>query len=288
MILEHHNFNCSPENKILYEDEVVWGAHFSQMRHTLPFDKVPVFSLIKDVQPTEASSEENQPLIIAQSGSIARLASNLVKNRSAQPISDPCFLNDPYWDAYNDSIFELGQEMCSINPIINCYAGVQFERMATWYYQEQLPKFLHYLERQLVSVVIPRVKAGLDTSAAAKNLDEEVFWGGLGCPSFADFQIFHYLDNAETGLPGCILDTGKGSLKVPEVREWFLRMRNLPSMRKYLEDRPKLIGIGTNPGLEDRQGRVIRQREGLGHCWLKNGIFLDTICVSNNQGELVN
>jgi len=265
MILEHYNFNCDPNDRISYEDEVVWGENFAWTRHALPFNKVPVFSVINEAEID--ASERSPPLTIAQSGSIARFASKLVENRSCVASSDISYLTDSSWAAYNDSIFELGQEMCSINPILNCYIGVQFEKMAGWYYDQQLPTFLIYLERQLVSVVIPRLTAGANAAS------DEVFWGGLGCPSFADFHIFHYLDNAETGRQGCILGVEEESCDFPELQKWFVRMRNLPSMKKYLEDRPRLIGIGTDPGLRDRNGRVVRQREGFGHCWLEDGIF---------------
>ena len=39
--------------------------------------------------------------------------------------------------------------------------------------------------------------------------------------------------------------------------------------------RPQLVGIGTDPGLLDRNGRFLSQRDPKGSAWLVDGIFVD-------------
>jgi hypothetical protein len=61
----------------------------------------------------------------------------------------------------------------------------------------------------------------------------------------------------------------------PHMQSWNRRMRKLPRLAEYLERRPEIIDVGTDPGLMDRNGRVVRQRGGEGRLWLKDGLFCD-------------
>ena len=40
-------------------------------------------------------------------------------------------------------------------------------------------------------------------------------------------------------------------------------------------NRPQLVGIGTDPGLLDRNGRFLSQRDPKGSAWLVDGVFVD-------------
>ncbi len=53
------------------------------------------------------------------------------------------------------------------------------------------------------------------------------------------------------------------------------RMGELPALRQYLDERPQLVGIGTDPGLLDRNGRFLSQRDPEGSAWLVDGVFVD-------------
>ena len=45
-------------------------------------------------------------------------------------------------------------------------------------------------------------------------------------------------------------------------------------MRAYLEERPQLVGIGSDPGLVDKTGRFLSQRHPEGRALLVDGVFV--------------
>ena len=57
---------------------------------------------------------------VAQSGSIARYAAKRAG----------CYPQEATLCALNDAVFEMAQELCSINPMINCYTGQEFQQDA--------------------------------------------------------------------------------------------------------------------------------------------------------------
>lgn len=212
--------------KIQFEDEVVWGRVFAQRRAQgeYPFDKVPVLYIGNST--------------LAQSGSIARYAAKLAG----------CYPKDPALCALNDSVFEMAQELCTINPMINCYTGEQFKHVRNWYFSD-LPVHLKNLEAQLLSATRP----GVD------------FFGGE-TPSYADFNVYHHLANARLVDPNCVSACAA-------LEKWMCTMEALPTMRSYLDERPELVGIGVDPGLIDKSGRFLSQRHPEGRAVLVNGIF---------------
>ena len=219
---------CLRHGGIPYVDHVVWGRTFAERRAQghYPFDKVPVIHV--DERPA-----------VAQSGTMARFAAKLAG----------IYPSDPTACAESDAVFELAQEMCTINPLINCYTGSDFERIHNAYFR-QLPRQLQQLERMLQRTTSP------DATPC--------FFGGHA-PTHADFNVFHHLDNACTAEPDCI--------EIDALREWMGRMRALPALGAYLEERPQLVGIGSDPGLLDRKGRFLSQRHPEGYAWLVNGAF---------------
>eukprot|EP00928_Gymnodinium_smaydae_P002697 TRINITY_DN10969_c0_g2_i1.p1 TRINITY_DN10969_c0_g2~~TRINITY_DN10969_c0_g2_i1.p1 ORF type:complete len:267 (-),score=48.82 TRINITY_DN10969_c0_g2_i1:100-789(-) len=209
-----------------YEDEVVWGRVFAARRAQgeYPFDKVPVLYV--------------DGRTVAQSGSIARFAAKLAG----------CYPADPALCALNDAVFEMAQELCTINPMINCYTGQQFQRIRSWYFGE-LPGHLANLEAQL---------------QAARGSSGGPFYGGM-TPSHADFNVYHHLANARMVEPQC----------VPEKLSQFMEaVEALPAMRAYLDERPQLVGIGEDPGLLDKEGRFLAQRDPEGRAMLVDGVFV--------------
>ena len=52
------------------------------------------------------------------------------------------------------------------------------------------------------------------------------------------------------------------------------QMRTLPGLKAYLDERPQLVGIGTDPGLLDRRGRFLSQRDPEGCAWIVDGVFV--------------
>eukprot|EP00933_Yihiella_yeosuensis_P034711 TRINITY_DN28187_c0_g1_i1.p1 TRINITY_DN28187_c0_g1~~TRINITY_DN28187_c0_g1_i1.p1 ORF type:complete len:262 (-),score=36.09 TRINITY_DN28187_c0_g1_i1:48-800(-) len=212
---------------IPYQDELVWGRVFSERRAKgeYPFDKVPVLYI--------------NGLTVAQSGSIARYAAKLAG----------CYPTDPAICALNDSVFEMAQELCTINPMINCYTGQQFKQIKNWYF-DSLPQHIANIGFQL---------------QAARSGSGGDFFGGA-TPSHADFNVYHHLSNARLVEPQCVPDDSP-------LSGWMEIMEELPELRRYLDERPELVGIGTDPGLVDKAGRFLPQRDPAGRALLVDGRF---------------
>eukprot|EP01046_Picozoa_sp_COSAG06_P021587 COSAG06_NODE_1629_length_8873_cov_6.041486_7_plen_323_part_00 len=267
-----------------YEDEAIWGAEFHQRKLSgaFPWGKTPVIEL--PVPTTAAGVEDHRVVAVAQSGAIARWAARLAG----------CYPEDPARAAVADSVYELGQELCTINPLVNCYVGQDFDRIENYYFGEVLPQALPQLERELeraaaacaaYAPLLPgeaffaSTSASIMDAAAAEEEEDgaaaaaaggsaaEGLNPGTDRPTLADFNIFHHLDNAQLLEP----DLLQGS---PALQRWQERMVSLPSLNKYLRQRPVLNGIGEDPGLEDRNGVRITQRSEQGKAWLtRDGLW---------------
>ena len=194
---------CLRHGGIPYVDNVVWGRTFAERRARgcYPFGKVPAIHI--DERPA-----------IAQSGTMARLAAKLAG----------VYPSDPILCAESDAVFELAQEMCTINPLINCYTGGDYKRIHNAYFR-QLPSQLQQLERML-------------HRASTTTTDGKPSFFGGDAPTHADFNVFHHLDNASTAEPDCVESN--------ELLEWMGRMRGLPALKAYLDERPQLVGIGSD------------------------------------------
>eukprot|EP00466_Bigelowiella_natans_P013483 jgi/Bigna1/137433/aug1.39_g12141 len=239
-----------------YRDEAVWGLTFHERRQQgrYPFNVVPVMHV--------SECSDGATVTVAQSGTIARYAAKLAG----------CYPTDPQQCALSDAVFELGQEMCTINPLVNCYVGSQHAQIKDWYFSK-LPTHLMMLERQLfVAGELLRkpsenssevdLSSASSSSSSSSSLSSELHFFGGRTPSHADFNVYHHLSNALLVDPNCVEEVSG------ELTEWMGRMETLPSMKSYLEKRPKLVGIGENPGLLDKTGRLVTQRDPEGIAWL--------------------
>ena len=61
---------------------------------------------------------------MAQSGAIARWSARLAG----------VYPQDPAQAALADSVYELGQELCTVNPLVNCYTGAVSWDVGTRHY----------------------------------------------------------------------------------------------------------------------------------------------------------
>ena len=118
-----------------------------------------------------------------------------------------------------DSIFEYGQDLSWINPVVNVYRGEEFK--------QKMAKF----QKQW-----PGARANL-----VRVLGAGPFMGSRAGPSYADFNCWHVVDLAQA-LGGDI-----GALRI-----WHDRVRNLPGVREYLDARPDVTEIGTAPKLRPK------------------------------------
>ena len=164
------------------------------------------------------------------------------------------------WTAWNDAIFDRAQEMCTVNPLINCMTGRRYEEVKRWYFDEpNFPTQVRQLCRQL--------QIRKDSGTVAKK-----FFGG-DKPSHADFNVLHMLMNAELAEENSVAAAAESPEAKDSILQFMKDMQALDGVKEYLQKRPKLVGIGYDPGLEDREGTVINQRDPRGCVWLVDGKF---------------
>lgn len=254
-----------------YEDEAVWGTGFQYYKQqgVFPFAKTPVMVVADDIAAKGSLIEANKKhrgdrdntllmadkgVVVAQSGSLARYAAKIAGR----------YPTDHTACAVSDSIFELGQELCTINPLVNCYVDDHFERVKQHYFRDVMPVALPQLEQQL-SVVGTKLAAAAVAAADDECGDGGVYFAGTSA-TYGDINIFHMLNNALLLEPDLLVRT-------PCLEDWYWRMAALPGLKEYLASRPTLNGIGKDPGLEDRNGVRVTQRTSPGRGWLVDGCW---------------
>lgn len=226
-----------------YTDEAVWSTTFQyyKQQQLYPFGKTPVMV----VSPSAASDDDatmptleaaKRGVVVAQSGSLARYAAKLA---GRYPTSDYTAC------AVADAVFELGQELCTINPLVNCYSGASFEQVKQHYFSDVVPVALPQLERQLSAVggalaqqqQQQHEEEGID---AAAHGDGGIYFAGSRA-SYGDINIFHMLNNTMLLEPD-LLHGQK------ELESWYWRVSELDGLKQYLAQRPVLNGVGGDPG----------------------------------------
>jgi glutathione S-transferase len=181
-----------------------------------PFDKVPCMFV--------TDNDTGKKWTLAQSGSIARFAAKLA--------GKGCYPDEPVLCTFSDHIFELAQEMCTINPMINCFTGAKFRQVKEWYFTESFPENCGALVRQLA-------------------LTEGPFFCGE-VPTFGDFNVFHMLSNALMADAKCL-----DNATFEPLRKFCEAMQNLDGLKQYLENRPDLVGIGSMPSLVEQSCKTL-------------------------------
>jgi glutathione S-transferase len=155
----------------------------------------------------------NNDKIIVQSGSIVR---HLAKITNLMP-------NDDILAAEVDALFETSQELfIPLNPTINFATGRVFE--------EKKVKVLKFLESRLT--ILERELSKYD--------DGPFFFGNQ--VHYADFGVFHHVDLAR------FLDE-KLLTPYPLMMQFMTNIESLKGVSEYLNIRPELIGVGTDPKL---------------------------------------
>mmetsp|Transcript_5444 Transcript_5444/g.7883 ORF Transcript_5444/g.7883 Transcript_5444/m.7883 type:complete len:222 (-) Transcript_5444:57-722(-) len=158
---------------------------------------------------------DGEPL--AQSGSIVRyIASLQTKTNDLKPIGDILL------QAKCDSLFEAAQELAIVNPLVNRETGEQFESKKKEY-MKTFPSKLKNLEKQFQG---------------------PFFLGGE--PYYCDFALYHQLDLTRLVEPQSLN-------KSPRIELFLKAIENLPEVGKYIQSRPDLVGIGTDPKLKPKQ-----------------------------------
>ena len=151
--------------------------------------------------------------IIAQSGSIVRY---LAKITNLIP-------SDDILAAEVDALFETSQELFfPLSPTVNFATGEAFK--------EKKEKIIKDFENRL---------AGLERELT--KYDHGPFFFGNEI-YYGDFGIFHNIDLVRL-LDGDLLK------QYPLMSKFMENFENLAGVSKYLNARPKLIGVGTEPKL---------------------------------------
>eukprot|EP00471_Norrisiella_sphaerica_P001886 CAMPEP_0184479744 /NCGR_PEP_ID=MMETSP0113_2-20130426/1347_1 /TAXON_ID=91329 /ORGANISM="Norrisiella sphaerica, Strain BC52" /LENGTH=244 /DNA_ID=CAMNT_0026857885 /DNA_START=49 /DNA_END=783 /DNA_ORIENTATION=+ len=190
--------------KMNYIDTFIYGQNWRDDKKAgkFPFGSLPVVVVTK---------QDGSKITLAQSGSITRY---LAKYCGAYPA-------DPLEAAMCDSVFEHGQDMSRINPIVNIFSGEKFKQLSEeWFssFEEKLGKLLPYLGKG-------------------------PFFFERSTPLYCDFMIYHILDNARRVRKECL--DGKES-----VLAFMKAVEALPSTSEYLKSRPTPINIGEKPMLD--------------------------------------
>lgn len=131
-----------------------------------------------------------------ESGSILRFVGKLSGTTPSDPVE---FLAA-------DAAYELSRSMTMIDPIVNRFDIDTAKEKAKTLFEEAPTKL------KTISTL----------------LGEKLFFGG-DAPCFADFGVWHYLDNIES--------IRSGTVKEPNLLDWMKRVSALPGVAEYLAER---------------------------------------------------
>ena len=156
----------------------------------------------------------NKKIQIWQSGAIVRYIANIA---NITP-------KDPILSAYADAIFESTQELKSpLNPTINLYTEEKFKEFRDKLINKILPKKFYNFNRQL------------------EKYSGNFFLGDD--PYYCDFAAYHYFAMA------LLLDKNIFN-DFPEIKNHMDALTKLNGIKKYLNNRPKIINVGINPKMK--------------------------------------
>jgi len=155
----------------------------------------------------------NESTEIFQSGAITRYLAGLTGLRP----------DDALLLAEVDALYEASQELFSpLNPTINFAVGEKFLSMRINLIEQLTPRFEDF-ERILGSQPMTPFFFGKD-------------------PFYCDFGVFHQV-NLALNLDDNLLDP------YPFLSEFLSNFERLDGVKEYLDSRPELIGVGSEPQL---------------------------------------
>ena len=147
---------------------------------------------------------------ISQSGSISRYCAKLAGLMPADPIEA----------AQCDAIYELANELMSVNPIVNVFRDEVWATKKKEFFEEMLPSRLKNL---------------------ATLLGDKPFFMGAS-PFYCDFCCYHVFSNVRHLEP-------EAFSAYPNVVQFMASVEALPKVKEYLAKRPQPIDIGVKPML---------------------------------------
>jgi len=165
--------------------------------------------------------------VIAQTAAIVRYVAKLAGLYPSNP--EEC--------AEADMLLELAQDMNVINPLLNYYPVVSedFKRKygSLLYFSHHVVHFGYCWKRNIAEYFS---KLPTLLKAMEKILGGKKFFGGES-PYYADFSIFNILYNTIELEPKSLDDA-------PTMIAWMESMKSLPTLKKYLAERPNAPDVG--------------------------------------------
>ena len=126
--------------------------------------------------------------------------------------------SDLYAAARVDAIFGLAEDMAVANPLLNMF-DTENEK-----FSEKYSLYFRGFDSRMES--------------AEKMLGQSKYFGG-NFPSYADFALLHAIDVSLSLNPGCLA-------KRLRLQEWMEAMKELPSLREYMINRPQPPDVGVS------------------------------------------
>jgi len=157
---------------------------------------------------------EVEGVLLAQTGAIIRY---VAKKCELMP-------NDMLAAAKVDMIYEASEELNAINPIVNVFKAETFAEKKKAYFENIKGK----------------------PERIQKQLGKGPFFMGEK-PTFADFAMWHVLDNIRSVEPTYLDAT-------PELTTFMKAVADLKGVKEYLGSRPDVVDIGTAPMLKPKSG----------------------------------
>eukprot|EP00210_Caulerpa_lentillifera_P008390 g8002.t1 len=117
---------------------------------------------------------------------------------------------DPKDYLRTETVLEAARDLSPIDPVVNRFDGDTLKSTYDSYFGKQLPVTLDFL---------------------TEALSDLKFFGGDE-PSYADFGVYHYLDNTVTVKPDAI--------RCEKLKMWMERIAALPGVAEYLSTRPPI------------------------------------------------
>uniref|UniRef100_A0A7S3K6P8 Glutathione transferase n=1 Tax=Aureoumbra lagunensis TaxID=44058 RepID=A0A7S3K6P8_9STRA len=209
---------AEPIHLLLHYADVDYERHDLSMKELasgergkqFPSSQLPVLEIL---------TRDERPCI-SQSGSIMRYLAR----------EHGLVANDPVEAARQDAVFELSQEFAKVNPMVNLWPKSELA------IQEFLNKGCGNGSGYPVQ---PRLQA------ASQLLGENKFFSGNDVePCYADFNMWHYLDNLDSLIPDILKSMSTSKQDLSNLSDWMLRIAQLPGVAQYLSTRPRGTDLG--------------------------------------------
>ena len=173
-----------------------------------------------EVKKAELTPYGQLPILVVDGQILAQQAAFLRYAASLVPGMIP---DDKFQAAMCDSIFQATEELGTVNPLVNVYSGDKWKELKAEYLDNKLPSKIKYINR------VVEASGGPFALGAA--------------PYYCDFALHHVLCNTLELQPDVLAP-------YPALQKQYDAVSAIPSIKAFLEARPKTTGVGVKPMLE--------------------------------------